>query len=99
MIQGTVGGSHPSGCRRIQVHHDPPHSTSGAAARYRCSLREKRDDSMKPGVTPDQQDLEDMTIALVLSDVSSVVVGSSGYQPPTGAFIRTPETKIVKLRD
>ena len=38
-------------------------------------------------------------MALAVSDDSTVVVGMSGYQPPTDAFIWTPETKMVKLSD
>jgi hypothetical protein len=38
-------------------------------------------------------------MALALSDDGTVVVGMSGYQPPTEAFIWTPETKMVKLSD
>jgi uncharacterized membrane protein len=44
-------------------------------------------------------EFEDMSIALAVSDDGSVVVGNSGYQPPTDAFIWTPETKMVKLSD
>ena len=54
---------------------------------------------MKRGLTPNQQDIEDTSSALAVSDVSSVVVGTSGYEPPTDAFIWTPETKMVKLRE
>ena len=43
--------------------------------------------------------IEDMSIALGVSDDGNVVVGTSGYQPPTDAFIWTPATKIVKLSD
>jgi len=55
--------------------------------------------ALKRGLTPNQQDIEDTSIALAVSDVSSVVVGTSGYEPPTDAFIWTPETKMVKLRE
>ena len=44
-------------------------------------------------------EFEDTSIALAVSDDSTVVVGTSGYQPPTDAFIWTPATKIVKLSD
>jgi probable HAF family extracellular repeat protein len=40
-----------------------------------------------------------MSIALAVSDDGNVVVGMSGYQPPTDAFLWTPATKIVKLSD
>ena len=42
---------------------------------------------------------EDTAIALAVSDDGNVVVGTSGYQPPTDAFIWTPATKIIKLSD
>jgi uncharacterized membrane protein len=42
---------------------------------------------------------EDMSIALAVSDDGAVVVGNSGYQPPTDAFIWTPATKMMKLSD
>ena len=44
-------------------------------------------------------DFEDTSVALAVSDDGTVVVGTSGYQPPTEAFIWTPETKMVKLSD
>jgi uncharacterized membrane protein len=43
--------------------------------------------------------VEDTAVALSVSDDGNVVVGTSGYQPPTDAFIWTPATKIVKLSD
>jgi probable HAF family extracellular repeat protein len=43
--------------------------------------------------------VEDISVALAVSDNGNVVVGTSGHQPPTDAFIWTPETKIVKLSD
>ena len=48
---------------------------------------------------PIHHDIEDTSIALAVSDDSTVVVGFSGYQPPTDAFIWTPDTKMVKLSD
>ena len=39
----------------------------------------------------------DYSMALAVNDDSTVVVGYAGYQPPTDAFIWTPETKMVKL--
>ena len=45
------------------------------------------------------EDLEDTSVALAVSDDGNVVVGTSGYQPPTEAFVWTPETKIIKLHD
>jgi len=42
---------------------------------------------------------EDVSIALGVSDDGNVVVGTSGYAPPTDAFIWTPQTKILKLSD
>ena len=44
-------------------------------------------------------DPEDFSIALAVSDDGNVVVGNSGFEPPTDAFIWTPETKMVKLSD
>jgi uncharacterized membrane protein len=44
-------------------------------------------------------DFEDTSVALAVSDDGNVVAGTSGYQPPTDAFVWTPETKIVKLSD
>jgi hypothetical protein len=43
--------------------------------------------------------VEDTAVALAVSDDANVVVGTSGYQPPTDAFIWTPASKIVKLSD
>jgi hypothetical protein len=43
--------------------------------------------------------LEDLSVALAVSDDGTVVVGNSGYRPPTDAFVWTPDTKIVKLSD
>ena len=34
-----------------------------------------------------------------MSDDGKTVVGNSGHQPPTDAFIWTPETKMIKLSD
>jgi len=50
-----------------------------------------------PGGGP--SDIEDMSMALAVSDDGAVVVGMSGYQPPTDAFIWTSDTKMVKLSD
>ena len=47
----------------------------------------------------DGGDFEDTSIALAVSDDGAVVVGMSGNQPPTEAFIWTPETEMVKLSD
>ena len=52
------------------------------------------------GIGPGPTDsIEDTAVALGVSDDGNVVVGTSGYQPPTDAFIWTPATKIVKLSD
>ena len=51
------------------------------------------------GVGGGPVELEDTSVALSVSDDGNVVVGTSGYQPPTDAFIWTPETKIVKVSD
>ena len=60
----------------------------------------KRGPGGGPGVGGGPQgDLEDTSVALAVSDDGNVVVGSSGYQPPTDAFIWTPETKMIKLSD
>ena len=59
----------------------------------------KRDQS-GPGVGGGPAgEVEDMSVALAVSDDGNVVVGTSGYQPPTDAFIWAPETRIVKLGD
>ena len=42
---------------------------------------------------------EDTAIALAVSDDGNVVVGTSGYQPPTEAFVWTPQTKTAKLSE
>ena len=49
------------------------------------------------GLTPDQKDQEDTSIAFAVSDDGNVVVGSSGWMPPLDAFVWTPGTKMVKL--
>jgi probable HAF family extracellular repeat protein len=49
------------------------------------------------GIGPTNYD--DYSVALAVSDDGSVVVGVSGYQPPTEAFIWTNGTKMVKLSD
>ena len=51
------------------------------------------------GGGPPDPSFEDTSVALAVSDDSTVVVGTSGYQPPTDAFIWTPDTKMVKLSD
>jgi uncharacterized membrane protein len=59
----------------------------------------KRDEGgsgIGPGPT---NSIEDTSVALGVSDDGTVVVGTSGYQPPTDAFIWTPSTKILKLSD
>jgi probable HAF family extracellular repeat protein len=59
----------------------------------------KRDQSgIGIGVGP-ADSIEDTAVALGVSDDGNVVVGTSGYQRPTDAFIWTPATKIVKLSD
>lgn len=55
--------------------------------------------ALKRGLTQNQQALENVSYAFALSDDASVVVGSSGWEPPTDAFIWTPATNIVKLSD
>jgi probable HAF family extracellular repeat protein len=54
-----------------------------------------------PGVGggPAGGNYEDTSFANAVSDDGSVVVGLSGYQPPTDAFIWTAATKMVKLSD
>ena len=60
----------------------------------------KRDDNGNGiGGGPTGGDVEDTAIAMAVSDDSTVVVGTSGYQPPTDAFIWTADTKMVKLSD
>jgi len=51
------------------------------------------------GRGPNEQEQEDTSTAIAVSDDGSVVVGISGRTPPTDAFIWTPETKIVRLTD
>ena len=51
------------------------------------------------GLLPSDRDKEDQSIAAALSDDGNVVVGMSGWAPPTDAFIWTPETKMVKMID
>ena len=51
------------------------------------------------GDGPVDPTLEDTSVATGVSDDATVVVGLSGYQPPTDAFIWTPDTKMVKLSD
>jgi uncharacterized membrane protein len=52
-----------------------------------------------PGVGGGPAEAEEFSIALAVSDSGNVVVGNSGYEPPTDAFIWTPETKMIKLSD
>jgi uncharacterized membrane protein len=51
------------------------------------------------GRGPNERDQEDTSVALSVSDDGHVVVGISGWQPPTDAFIWTPETKMMKVSD
>ena len=51
------------------------------------------------GGGPVDPTLEDTSVATGVSDDATVVVGTSGYQPPTDAFIWTSDTKMVKLSD
>jgi uncharacterized membrane protein len=51
------------------------------------------------GSGPVDPALEDTSVATGVSNDGAVVVGSSGYQPPTDAFIWTSDTKMVKLSD
>ena len=53
--------------------------------------------ALERGFTPNQKDQEDQSIAFAVSDDGAVVVGQSGWMPPTDAFIWTAETKMVKL--
>jgi hypothetical protein len=60
----------------------------------------KRGSGGGPGIGDGPADqIEDTSVALGVSDEGFVVVGTSGYQPPTDAFIWTPETKIMKVSD
>jgi probable HAF family extracellular repeat protein len=53
-----------------------------------------------PGPAPTQgQDPEDRSIAFAVSDDGDTAVGSSGYVPPTDAFIWTSATGMVKVSD
>ena len=54
--------------------------------------------ALRRGLLPNT-DIEDTSIALATSDYGEVVVGFSGYQPPTDAFIWTPDTQMVKLSE
>jgi uncharacterized membrane protein len=58
----------------------------------------KRDGGVGVGGGP-AGEFEDTSVALALSDDGNVVVGTSGYQPPTDAFIWTPETKMIRLSE
>jgi uncharacterized membrane protein len=58
----------------------------------------KRDES-GIGIGGGPVGIEDTAVALAVSDDSTVVVGTSGYQPPTDAFIWTHETNMIKLSD
>jgi hypothetical protein len=51
------------------------------------------------GGGPVDPTLEDTSVATGVSDDATVVVGLSGYQPPTDAFIWTPDVRMVKLSD
>jgi probable HAF family extracellular repeat protein len=51
------------------------------------------------GRGPNEREQEDRSIAAAVSDDGNVVVGQSGWMPPTDAFIWTPETKMLKLSD
>jgi probable HAF family extracellular repeat protein len=55
--------------------------------------------SIPRGFLPNTQDKEDQSIAFGVSDDGGVVVGSSGWQPPTDAFIWTEATKMVKVSE
>jgi hypothetical protein len=59
----------------------------------------KRDEGgsgISPGPT---NSIVDISIALGVSDDGNVVIGTSGYHPPTDAFIWTPSIEILKLSD
>ena len=51
------------------------------------------------GRTPSEREQEDRSIAFAVSDDGNVVLGYSGWQPPTDAFIWTPEAKMMKVGD
>jgi probable HAF family extracellular repeat protein len=53
--------------------------------------------ALSRGLTPDQKEQEDTSIAYAVSDDGNVVVGTSGSMPPLDAFVWTPETQMVKL--
>lgn len=55
--------------------------------------------SLRRSIIPSIQEEEDRSVASAVSDNASVVVGLSGYKPPTDAIIWTAETKMVKLSD
>jgi uncharacterized membrane protein len=61
--------------------------------------RDGQGDGIRIGGGPVDPALEDLSVALAVSDDGTVVVGNSGYNPPTDAFVWTPDTKIVKLSD
>jgi hypothetical protein len=63
------------------------------------ALKRDQNGGIGIGGGPVDPTIEDTSIALAVSDDSTIVVGTSGYQPPTDAFIWTPSTKIVKLSD
>jgi uncharacterized membrane protein len=88
---GIVGRGHPSNWRHAYrfTSSDGHVEDLGALPRGQSGI----------GIGGGPPEFEDMSIALAVSDDSTVVVGMSGYQPPTDAFIWTPETKMVKLSD
>ena len=51
------------------------------------------------GRTPGEREEDDTSLALAVSDDGRVVVGMSGWRPPTDAFMWTEETKMVKLSE
>src|SRR5262249_33657533 len=55
--------------------------------------------ALRRRLTPDAQAFEDQSYAYAVSDDATVVVGASGWQPPTDAFIWTANTGMVKLSD
>jgi probable HAF family extracellular repeat protein len=89
---GQVEGINNSGSVIVGCGHP---SNWGHAYRFTSWNGHVRD----LGALEREGEFEDTSMALAVSDDGTVVVGMSGYQPPTEAFIWTPETKMVKLSD
>jgi probable HAF family extracellular repeat protein len=88
-----VGRGHPA----APTHAYRYTATDGGIVDLGAVPRQDNGIGVGPGLF--SGDIEDVSVALGVSDDGNVVVGTSGYQPPTDAFIWTPSTKILKLGD